>query len=241
MTRRRMGREEAVRRSLVHLERFGWPRVQMSLIVAFTGLAGFGASIVLRAVGVVEMWQRYPLAVGVAFVAFLLQLWLWMRTGDTADSVFENLEVGSPNTGSGVSRSSSNLDTIEAAVDTVDLGADIGSDALGVAAEGEGCALVVAVIVLAIVAGGLLFAAGYVVTGAPALLAELLVDGALSVGLYRSLRRQDESHWLVTALRHTGLVFLLTAALLSGAGWVLAQFAPGAQSFGEAIERISDE
>ena len=228
---RRLTRKEAVAGMVHYLERFGWPRVQMTLMVLLTGLAGFFASVLLRARGVDDMWLRYPLAVGIAYAVFLLLLWIWMHTGGPGeDSVDDAVDVGADLVEFSVRRAAS---ASEPAGQTL---GDSALEAVGGAAEGEGCVLVVAVVVVAVLAGGLLVAAGYVVSGAPLLLAELLVDGALSVGLYRRLRRDQQEFWLLTAVRHTGLVFVLAAGFLCLAGLVLANIAPGAHSIGEAIE-----
>src|SRR5215211_6466932 len=71
-------RVERVRRLLM---RRSLPRVQMSLILAATGAAGFVASFALLHLGVWRMWVRYPLAVLFAYAVFivLLRVWLFMH------------------------------------------------------------------------------------------------------------------------------------------------------------------
>jgi hypothetical protein len=54
------------------------PRVQMSLILASTGAAGFLASFLMLHLGVSTMWLRYLLAVLFAYAVFLLLLRLWL-------------------------------------------------------------------------------------------------------------------------------------------------------------------
>ena len=68
-------RVERVRRMLV---RRGWPRVEMSLILAATGAAGFLASFVMLRLGLSVMWLRYALAVLLAYTVFLLLLRVWL-------------------------------------------------------------------------------------------------------------------------------------------------------------------
>jgi hypothetical protein len=58
--------------------RRGLPRVQMSLILAATGAAGFVASFLMLHLGVWRMWLRYPLAVFFAYAVFLLLLRVWL-------------------------------------------------------------------------------------------------------------------------------------------------------------------
>lgn len=68
-------RVERVRRMLA---RRGMPRVEMSLILAATGAAGFVASFVMLRFGLSAMWLRYGLAVLFAYAVFLLLLRIWL-------------------------------------------------------------------------------------------------------------------------------------------------------------------
>jgi hypothetical protein len=77
------------------------------------------------------------------------------------------------------------------------------------------------------------------VVTAPALFAELLLDGILVGQLYRRLRRFDGRHWLETALRRTALPFLATGILLAIAGFAMQRFAPAARSIGEVWKAIA--
>ena len=70
-----MRRVERVRRLLV---RRGMPRVEMSLILAATGAAGFLASFSMLHLGLSLMWLRYGLAVLFAYAVFLLLLRIWL-------------------------------------------------------------------------------------------------------------------------------------------------------------------
>jgi uncharacterized PurR-regulated membrane protein YhhQ (DUF165 family) len=76
----------------------------------------------------------------------------------------------------------------------------------------------------------------YVVPIAPLLFAEVLVDGALSYALFHRLRRkQEQRHWLRSALRRTLLPFLATAVFLAAAGAAMQIHAPGARSIGQVM------
>jgi hypothetical protein len=61
------------------LEKRGYPRLQMLLLVGLTGGAGFCASFVMLHLGVDALALRYPLAVVIAYGAFLRLLWVWLR------------------------------------------------------------------------------------------------------------------------------------------------------------------
>ncbi len=73
-------RTKLIERMEARLRAQSWPRFQMALIVAFTGLAGLLASAVMLRLGLHSMALRYPLATVLAYAAFLGLLWLWMRT-----------------------------------------------------------------------------------------------------------------------------------------------------------------
>jgi len=237
----RITRLQAVRRLAHDLQRYGWPRLEMSMIVAVTGVCGFFASFVLLALGVEPMWQRYPLAVGIAYAVFLLELWLWMHVRGESDVTSFDIDFsgGAPphDFGHGGSFGGGGATGSFDAPEPMDAFGDSFGAVGNVAdvADGEGCVLVVVLAVLAAVAGGLL-AAIYLVWGAPLLLAELLIDGALSYGLYRKLRKQERDFWLTTAVRRTCGVFLVAALFLSAAGAALAWHHPGARSLGEAMQ-----
>ena len=90
-------RVERVRRLLL---RRAFPRVQMSLILAATGAAGFLASFAMLHLGVSRMWLRYALAVLFAYLIFilLLRLWLFLQgresRGDLPDLDLTGLDTG---------------------------------------------------------------------------------------------------------------------------------------------------
>jgi hypothetical protein len=62
---------------------------------------------------------------------------------------------------------------------------------------------VVAIVLTLAAAFSAIIAAGYVVHSAPVLLADVLVDGAISAGLYRRLRRAQGHTWWEGAVRRT--------------------------------------
>lgn len=103
-------------------------------------------------------------------------------------------------------------------------------------AEADQFAIPLAVI---LVIAAMFLSSLFMIHSAPVLFAELLVDGFLSVSLFRRLRGLDTRHWLETALRHTALPFALTAVIVSASGWAMARHAPNAHSIGEFISQVS--
>jgi hypothetical protein len=98
----------------------------------------------------------------------------------------------------------------------------------------EGCLIVIAIAAIA----GAFLAVLYVVYVAPALLAEILVDGVLVAGLYRKLKGIEQRHWLRAAVRKTILPALIAALLFSLAGYALQSAAPKARSIGEVWKYV---
>lgn len=90
-------------------------------------------------------------------------------------------------------------------------------------------------LLLLVIAAALLLSASFVIYSAPALFAELLVDGVLSVSLYRRLRGLDAHHWLDTAVKRTFWPFFATAVTFSAVGWALQLLVPGADSIGDVF------
>ena len=251
-------RSGEIARLMGRLNRDGYPRLQMSLLVALTGGAGLLASfLLLHSAGVGAMHLRYPAAVGCAYLAFLFLLWLWLRTKaddylDGSIDIPDLSGVGSPGVDSlpdfggaggdfGGGGASGNFvvdDSLPSP--SLSIGDGGAADGLGEAVGGadEGAIpLAVALLVAALVAV-LLFATFYIVYLAPALFAELLVDGALSASLYRRMRGLQTRHWLESALRRTAVPFAVTAAGLALIGYALHAYAPEAHTLGEVLRHF---
>lgn len=242
-------RAEAVLRAQRRLEEESYPRLQMTLIAALTGAFGLLSSFILLRLGVDEMALRYPLALALAYVMFLFLIWLWLRTNAEDYVEVPDFSNALPSGGGGTpgvplrtggggdfggGGASGSFDgptplTAESADPVRAVGESIGS-----AADADELAIPLIAIVLAI---GLAFASFYVIYIAPALLAEVLVDGALSYALYRYIRGDDPAHWLITSVRRTFLPFLATAVFLAVIGAAMSAYAPGARSIGEVVHR----
>jgi hypothetical protein len=238
------------------LEWDGWPRLQMLLIVLLTGGAGLLCSFALLHAGMDSMAVRYPLSVGGAYLAFLVLLWLWLRTSasDYIDAAQIDLPLpgggprepvfagGGGHSGGGGASGSFAVDEPlpSPGLPQVDLpdGSSVGEAVGGaVGSADEGAVPLVIVLVVAVVVAALFFATLYIVYLAPALFAELLVDGVLSASLYRRLRGLQTRHWLESAIRRTVIPFSVTAVTLAIAGYGLACYAPGARTLADAWQQ----
>jgi hypothetical protein len=221
----------------------------MSLIAALTGAFGLLSSFLLLRQGVDTMALRYPLALACAYAMFLFLIWLWLRTqaSDWVD-VPDGIGTLSPggnapapvraggggDFGGGGASASFDGQLPPVGCDASSPVRGIG-ETIGSVADADEWTVPLVAIVLA---AGLALASFYVIYIAPVLFAEVLVDGALSVALYRYLRGDDPAHWLVTAIRRTALPFLATAVFLAVIGALMSAYAPGARSIGEVVHRV---
>ena len=228
-----MSRATAVHRMRARLLRDGFPRVQMFILVSLTGLAGFGASALMLLAGLETMALRYTLAMGVAYLVFLLLLWLWLHTSasDYLDLVpVDDVDLP-PALRDDFAGGGGTFDGGGASAN-VDFGDAIVEKPLATVASAEEGAIPLVVILLAL---GLLLSSLFVVWTAPILFAEILVDALLAAGLYRRLRGLERQHWMVAALKRTVIPFVLTTVLVAGAGWGMQAHAPEARSIGEVL------
>jgi hypothetical protein len=235
-------RERDIARMRGRLERDSYPRLQMLLLVALTGAAGFLASVLLHSAGLQAMWLRYPAAIAVAYLVLLFLLWLWLRWpgADATPDLIPSGRGTEPSwsgKGGGFDGggASGNVDWPGSGTwsDIGDGGVDQALEAVGSADE-----LLIPLALLAALCaalGAALFMTVSLVSSAPLLFAELLVDGLLSASLYRRLRGLDRAHWIEPAIRRTGRVFLAAALSVAIGGAGLALYAPGAHSLGDVI------
>jgi len=240
----RFERFKEIQRLRQGLERDGFPRLQMFLLVSITCGAGFLASFLLLRFGLDTMWLRYLAALGGAYAVFLFLLWLWLRTrtedyGDFPDisSLPSGRGGSSPEYNGkggdfGGGGASGRFDGAhESALSSPDFDAPVG-EALDVVSGADEFALPLAALALF---AALVLSSFWVVYTAPALFAELLVDGVLAASLYRRLRGLETRHWLETALRRTFWPFALTALVVAGCGWAMQLYSPEAHTVGQVI------
>ena len=90
-----------------------------------------------------------------------------------------------------------------------------------------------------LITAGMLIAALWLIWIAPALMAEVAVDAALSAGLYRRLRHAEAGDWFFATLRHTWKPFLLAGVCAVIIGAIFDHIAPEATTLGEAVSYFS--
>lgn len=107
--------------------------------------------------------------------------------------------------------------------------------------DDEGCGVVLALAALALAAVAGLVVSVYVVYAAPALLAEILVDGLLVAGLYKRMKNVERRHWLRAAVRKTCLPVALTVVSFGLAGYAMGRVAPRVRTVGEFWRHVTSD
>lgn len=103
----KLSRSHLVSRLKARIEKDGYPRLQMMLMVMMTGLIGFLSSFILLHSGMQTMWLRYLCAFGIAYAGFicLLRVWLVTQREQVADVTEAVLDIAyhasRPSSGSG--------------------------------------------------------------------------------------------------------------------------------------------
>jgi hypothetical protein len=239
-----MKRQRAIDRLRTRLLRRRMPRLQMSFIVISSGLVAFVSSFALLELGFSSTAIRYPVALSLAYIAFLVQLRIWISAVrrrapvDLASDAIDVLElVGHTDAGSPSGNSNAGNDSPEpdpepdfelTGGDPVDLpGLDLDEGALYL-------------IPIAVALAGLV-ASAYVVYIAPVLFAELILDGVIVTGVVRRFRRIEPRHWLAGAARRTWVPFAVLLVSASILGFLVESVEPGADSIGDLFRTsVSD-
>ena len=244
-------RARELQRLRARLLRDSFPRLEMMVLVAFTGLVGMATSWVLLYVsGLHAMGPRWFVSTAVAYAAFLALLGTWRRAwarrerqgafedeihrqiGDTVgDLATRDGGIGPGFGGGGGEFGGGGASGSWGPAQSSSSGGTGGSSVGG---DGDGVWIAIALLVL----GAIVVGAAVLVWSAPALFAELMFDGLLSAGLYRRVHRAPQGHWLPAAIRRTAWPFAMTAVLLALLGWGLQQANPGANTLQRALAAL---
>lgn len=250
----KFNRSNELKRVANALNNHSYPKLEMFLLVLFTGSAGFLASYLLLNIGIHTIWLRYLISIGFAYVVFIGMLWLWMKWktrvrnsshSNASDDIVTIVDIPYiPNISSGTS-SNANISgggQFSGGGASTDFGSSSGEssgaigEALGSVAEAEEGAIPLIVIFALLATLFSVFLIVFsLVASAPILFAELLVDGMLSASLYRRLKGVDKHHWLESAIKRTIWPFIFVAIIFTIAGWTMAHFMPNVISLGQVI------
>lgn len=229
-------RDRLVEQARRHLEAAGRPRLVMLLVLVVAGAAGFLASVALLHLGLDRMWIRYPLAVAASYATFLGMLRAWLRQQTAAKMLSDDPEgllvpgaaaIGLAALGDGVGDGVAPPEP----EDRKHKGSTfLDGGSLGDFGDGPG-----ALVILVLIAGICALVVGIVlVVTSPALLAELLVDGALLGAMSRAMTPESAPHWSRSVVRRTWIAALVTAIVFGLVGFGIERVAPGARTLSEA-------
>lgn len=237
------------------MSRAEYPRTVMLGLVSVASSVGFLLTAGMLHVGITAPGVRYPLAAFGGYVAFfiLIRMWLAWRRGEdgwdiqpdgTAPYDLSSGGVdptptfgGGGGFGGGGSSASFGApgDTSALVGHAAEVKASVAETALGAVGEAdEG----IVVLVPLVIAGALIVGLGASVSvlyEAPALFAEVLLDGAIATAVYGRLRLRSTEHWSSGVMRRTWKPMLAITVALLGLGIAIPFLVPGADSIGDLL------
>ncbi len=184
----------------------------MLLLVTFTGVTGFLTSVALR-LHLTVMSLRYGLSVTAAYIVFLALFGWWTRIRRRRRLRSAAVPVRGSGDGSGW-------------IDWIPVDFDV---------DGLLAVFMVATALLFIIA---IYSTISLIVGAPQLLSELILDGAVSAALYRRLSSADQREWFASVFQRTRRPFFAFLAFFICLGIVCRTYAPEAISIGGVIREI---
>ncbi|MBK7908009.1 MAG: hypothetical protein IPJ78_15805 [Gemmatimonadetes bacterium] len=241
------------------MSRAEYPRTVMLGLVSVASSVGFLLTAGMRHVGITAPGVRYPLAALGGYIAFfvLIRMWLAWRRGedgwdiqpdgtapyDLLSSGVEPMPMPMPTFGGGGGfgggGSSASFgapgDASALVGHAAEVKASVAETALGAVGEAdEGVVLLVPLVIAGAVLVGL-GASVSVLYEAPALFAEVLLDGAIATAVYRRLRLRSTEHWSSGVMRRTWKPMLAIFVALLGLGIAIPFLVPGADSIGDLL------
>jgi hypothetical protein len=223
-------RKEAVNLIAKYLRQKSQPRLLLFVILVFTGISGAASSFLMLHAGIAAMYVRYPIAALIAYLVFLLLLRLWQglqahQPGLTVHLEAMGTEPGANNT----SHEDKQLDSKPSLLDALDA-----IDLLNIFDDVPGLLTCLVIAAVAIV----LLLLGLVLSFAPVLLAEILLDGLLVAGIWNRFKKSGNGDPLGAAFRITRIPALLVILALFVIGYVFKLVDPSAKSIGEVIRTL---
>jgi len=233
MTHLPESRTEAVNWVARYLRQKSQPRLLLFAILVFTGIVGAVSSFLMLHAGLAAMYFRYPIAALIAYLVFLLLLRLWQgHQAHQPDLAMHLQKMGTepgvdnpPNVQIEDKQPGPKRSFLDA-LDAVDL-LTIFDDAPGL----------LMCLLIAVIAGALVLL-GLVLSFAPILLAEVLLDGLLVAGIWNRFKKSGYDNPLGAAFRITRIPALIVILALFVIGYVLKLVNPSAKSIGDVIRSM---
>ena len=202
-------------------------RFHVSMMLGASILVGWLADLILLKIGYTSMLFRYPVAIGFAYLGFLVAVWLWIEYSGINE--YLKLRNAEPLIGAHVRETRSTEKSSSRSTDWLDLPFNFP------AGDGEGCLIVLG---LLLVFGVLFFfLGGYLWMYATEFAVEIVLELLLAAGLLRGIRRIESSGWIAGVWRSTkwSLAFSVIVAFLFAA-WAHSSY-PTATTLPEVIAR----
>jgi len=226
-------RTEAVNWLARYLRQKSQPRLLLFVILVFTGIVGAASSFLMLHAGLAAMYVRYPIAVLIAYLVFLLLLRLWQghqaHQPDLAIHLEEIATEPKVHNTPNVQIDDKQLGSKRSFLDALDA-----MDLLNIFDDAPGLLMC---LLIAVIAGALVLL-GLVLSFAPMLLAEVLLDGLLVAGIWKRFKKSGDDNPLGAPFRITRIPALIAIFALFVIGYVLELVDPSAKSIGDVIRGL---
>jgi len=221
-------RKHAVTRIARYLRERGHPRLLLFGTLVMTGIVGALASFSMLHTGVYKMSIRYQIAATFGYLAFLISLRAWRdHIIHQPHIAFEIRKiVDEPSTDAAADPDHEEKDSGDQKEPIV------GMDLVEAIPVFDDAPIIISVIVI------LLGLIGMVISTAPMLLAEVLLDGLIMAGIYNRLKKAGTDDLLDTAFRATWLKAIIVVLALLIIGVLFEAISPSARSIGEVVRSI---
>jgi hypothetical protein len=230
-------------------------RCDMSLILVVVIVSGVGSSKLMLECGIHSLPLRYPLALLVSFLAFLLliKVWIWYvfcrkSAVDLIDADPGDVPIsgggggGSPGTvhfGGGDSGGGGASDVWDEESQSFVTSSHSFSSSRGAGGSsgfdldlGDDFAIILLVAALVLAIAG---ASGYLIYAAPHILPEAAWQATLATGLARVTKPSGHEGWLKGVMRASAIPFAVVLVFVVGLAWVTHRHCPGAVKLAEAL------
>ena len=222
-------------------------RCDMSLILAVVVASGVGASKLLLECGLHSLPLRYPLALFISFLAFLLliKVWIWyvfcrktavgLMDVDPGDIPIQGGggSSGTVHFGGGDSGGAGASDSWGEGGSPSSLSGGGGGGGSGFDLDlGDDFAIILLVAALVLAIAG---ASGYLIYAAPHILPEAAWQATLATGLARVAKPADREGWLRGILRSSAIPFTVVLVFVVALAWVTDRHCPSAVKLAEAL------
>jgi hypothetical protein len=210
--------------------RRSYSRLAVAFALGVSAGIGLACSIGLRHCGLAVMWLRYPLALGVSYVVFVVLLGMIVRR--TASRLVEGqAQIRRDALRLQFHRNDSELPDPNEFFDNI-------SEASRQAEQQEVDPRALPLYLMLLLSLSVVLVCAYLIWMAPVLIADVAIEGALVSWLYRPRFRGFDDGWRQAALEQTGLPALILALAFAATGLGFQLYAPQATTVAEVWQQV---